>query len=94
MNYFPYVFKFYSKTIATAVKALCQRQMKDSTNETNVDWLFVLPLYHFMDGKSEPFMPPEYDPEKILFYTELMDRSWKLPKGLVSKLTKNLYAFQ
>ena len=79
-----YVYLF-SVTIANAIGRLCQQAAKPGTKENNMDWLFVLPLYHFMDGISEPFMPPEYDPEKIVFHTRATEADWRLPQGLVSK---------
>ena len=49
--------------IADTVARLC----KEAMNYRNPvwDWLYVLPLYNFMMGYSEPFMRPEYDINRI-----------------------------
>lgn len=75
-----FVLTFFSGTIATAVKQLCERAVE--VDATNVDWLFVLPLYHFLIGTSKPFMAPEYSPEKIEFNIGLLNIGWKIPQGL------------
>lgn len=84
----------FSATIANAVGRLCQQAAKAGTKEANSDWLFVLPLYHFMDGISEPFMTPKYDPETILFYTRFSEFEWRLPQGLVLTLKENVCTLQ
>ena len=60
--------------------------MKARTKEPVWDWLYVLPLYHFMKGESEPFMSLEYNPEKIKFNVrgedlDLKDVKAKIPLG-------------
>lgn len=84
---------FFSGTIADAIEQLCEQA---ANTDTNTDWLFVLPLYHFTKGTSEPFMPVEYNPEKVIpvFNTGLLARlggNWRLPHGLVSKLKENMH---
>ena len=34
---------------------LCKEAMKFKMGQTNRDWLFVLPLCHFLSGACEPF---------------------------------------
>ena len=75
--------------IADAVARLCKEAMK-SRNEPLWDWLYVLPLYHFMkDNNREPFMVPEYDPSKISISARaqelnLEDVKSKVPIGYVN----------
>ena len=52
-------------TVVSAIERLCKEAMNSSTREIIWDWLCVLPLYHFMRDDCEPFMTPEYNPEKI-----------------------------
>ena len=72
--------------IANAVARLCKEAMKF----TVWDWLYVLPLYHFMkDNNREPFMVPEYDPSKISISARakelsLEDVKSKVPIGYVN----------
>ena len=72
--------------IADAVARLFKLAMK-SRNEPVWDWLYVLPLYHFMkDNSIEPFMVPEYDPSKISIGARakelsLQDMKFKVPIG-------------
>lgn len=76
----------FSRNIAAALQQLCKQAIKAVTTETYKDWLYVLPFYHFIKDNREPFTSPEYDPEKIVFKTgllELIGSTWKLPKGLV-----------
>lgn len=83
----------FRRIIAAALEQLCEEAAKADTKETNTDWLFVLPLYHFSKRSSEPFMPPEYNPEIIVFNTGLLDRlggNWRLPQGWVSKMKENM----
>lgn len=79
---------FFSVEIAAAIGQLCEQAAKADMKETNTDWLFVLPIYHFMKKSSEPFMAPEYNPEKVVFRTGLVARlgTCRLPQGLVNKL--------
>lgn len=80
----------FSVTIANAVGRLCQQAAKVGTKENNMDWLFVLPLYHFMEGITQTFMTPNYDPEKAVFYTKIMEIDhWRLPQGLASVWKEN-----
>ena len=81
----------FSGIIATVFGRLCQQAAKAGTKDANMDWLFVLPLYHFMDGISDPFMPPEYDPEKIQFHTRAMEINWRLPQGLEAQFGKKVH---
>ena len=60
---------------------LCKQAISAGTKEINMDWPFVVPLYHFMSDVSKPFMTPEYNPEKIKFDTKLVDNNWKFPQG-------------
>ena len=53
--------------MSAAIKRLCKEAMKFKTKEANWDWLYALPLYHFMLRFCEPFASLEYDPEKIQF---------------------------
>ena len=88
-----YVCVSFSIIIANAVGQLCQQAAKAGIKDANVDWLFILPLYHFMDGISDPFMPPEYDPERILFHTRITEIDWTLPQGLASVWKENTLIF-
>lgn len=77
--------KFRSK-IADAVACLCKVAMKSRTSEPVWDWLYVLPLYHFMKDDLEPYMKPEYDPSKIFISArakelDLTDVKNKVPIG-------------
>ena len=54
-------------TVVSAIERLCKEAMKSSTIW---EWLYVLPLYHFMRDDCEPFMTPEYNPEKISISTQ------------------------
>ena len=84
----------FRRSIAASIEQLCEEAAKADTKETNTDWLFVLPLYHFSKHSSEPFMPPEYNPEIIVFNTGLLDRlggNWRLPQGWVSTLKENIH---
>ena len=47
--------------IAKAVALLCEEAIKAKISEPCWDWLYVLPLYHFMKGLSEPFMDLQFD---------------------------------
>ena len=53
--------------IAKAVELLCEEAIKAGTREPCWDWLYVLPLYHFMKGLSEPFMGLQHDFRSIQF---------------------------
>lgn len=84
---------FFSIIIANAVGQLCQQAAKAGIKDATMDWLFILPLYHFMDGISDPFMPPEYDPKRILFHTRITEIDWTLPQGLASVWKENTLIF-
>ena len=92
-NYnFQSLYNGFRRDIAAAVGRLCQQGITAGTKESNMDWLFVLPFYHFMKGISEPFMTPEYDPEMIVFDNKL-EINRKLQPGLVSKLKESVYIY-
>ena len=42
--------------------------MKFKTNERNWDWLYVLPLCHYLSGSCQPFASLECQPEKKHFF--------------------------
>ena len=72
--------------IAEAVKLLCEEAIKAGTSEPCWDWLYVLPLYHFMKGISEPFMDLQYNLKDIQFYAtskelDLFAVKNKMPDG-------------
>ena len=50
-----------------SVLNLCKEAMKLTTKEPCWDWLYVLPLCHFMSGACEPYASLEYNPENIRF---------------------------
>ena len=52
---------------ATSVAVLCKQTRKGKFYK---EWLFALPLYHFLKGLSEPYQKPIIDPEKISFKQE------------------------
>lgn len=58
------VHTYRSNFAVVAVQQLCQEGVKV---RGNVEWLYVLPLYHFLKGTCEPYGTPEYNPEKIDF---------------------------
>ena len=53
--------------MSEAVLRLCKDAMKFKTNEKNWDWLYVLPLCHFLSGLCKPFASLAYHPEKEHF---------------------------
>ena len=53
--------------VSKAVLSLCKDAMKFKTIERNWDWLYVLPLCHFLSGLCQPFASPEYHPRKEHF---------------------------
>jgi hypothetical protein len=81
--------------VSAAIIRLCKEAMKFKTKEANLDWLYALPLYHFMLRFCEPFASLEYDPEKLQFnararlfdYDEFRK---KLKPGLVDLLYSSL----
>ena len=53
------VLDHFRELIALAIARLCKEVTKSRSRITVWDWLYVLPLYNFMKGYSEPFMRPE-----------------------------------
>lgn len=73
--------------MASAIKRLCKEAM---TDKPVWDWLYILPLYHFMKDSKESIMIPEYDPTKILINAREKDlglgnMKTKVPLGYVNK---------
>ena len=62
-----YVLYFFRAKICQALVQLFKKAMNfENTLEACWDWLFVLPLYHFLSGYCEPFAPlgskkPQFD---------------------------------
>lgn len=56
----------YRDKVSAAILHLCKRAIR-KTKEPCLDWLRLLPLYHFMSGSCEPFASLEYNPDKIQF---------------------------
>ena len=80
------LFFFRRPNIAFGVARLFKEAMTAGIREPVWDWLYVLPLYHFMNGESDPFMSLEYDPEKIKFNAraadlDLRNVKFKVPLG-------------
>ena len=48
--------------MAKCVLRLCKDAMNFKVVSTTWDWLFVLPLCHFLFGACEPFASPKLDP--------------------------------
>ena len=38
-----------------------------------LDWLFAIPIMHFLNGDAKPFRSIEYDPRKIQWSSNLID---------------------
>lgn len=66
---------------AQAIAMLCSR-LKQKLQ--NVEWLLVLPLYHFLNGSCEPFGKPEMNPEKIGWGQEEDLKIWEIRDKLHS----------
>lgn len=62
MNYWVFMSLFVRKDLYLAIEWLCRNFIK-LTHGKNIDWLQVLPLYHFLRGISQPFVPIEMNPE-------------------------------
>ena len=61
------------KDVAPALKQLAVTILMKS-NDKNWQWLYVIPLYHFMAGLSSPYEPIPLDKEiKRRFWDELED---------------------
>ena len=73
----------YRQSLAIAIGELCNEAIKFTFKEDppNWDWLYVLPLYHFLSRACEPFASLEYDPEKIQFNV----KAWEFDYHRVSK---------
>lgn len=56
----------YRNKVSDAILHLCKRAIK-KTKDPHLDWLCVLPLYHFVSGSCEPFAGLEYNPDKLQF---------------------------
>ena len=52
---------------ATSVAVLCKQTRKGKFYK---EWLFALPLYHFLKDLSVPYQKPVIDPDKISFKQE------------------------
>lgn len=54
----------YREKVNSAIFCLCKVAMR-KTKESCLDWLYVLPLCHFMSGLCEPFANLDYDIDKL-----------------------------
>ena len=80
---FSHCHTYRSHFAVVAVQQLCQEGVK---LRGNVDWLYVLPLYHFLRGDCEPYGTPDCNPERILADFEATAKEL----GLDNKYRKSL----
>ena len=66
VHYYPHL---YRPLVSSAVSRLCREANNSNMKQPVWDILHVIPLYHFMKGKSKPFMLPELNPECIQLHT-------------------------
>ena len=52
------------KTLTDAIVSFCN-QLHHSTGLSQLQWLYAVPLLHFLQGVSQPFGKPELDPQNI-----------------------------
>ena len=62
----------YRPAVYEAVLHICKVAMKKVTHkDCNCDWLYVLPLCHFLSGSCKPYDNIDYYPRKEQFYARV-----------------------
>ena len=69
------VLLFYRSAVYDAVLRICKDAMKKATH--NCDWLYVLPLCHFLSGSCKPYDNVEYYPTKYQFHARAVTYGYK-----------------
>ena len=68
----------YRPAVCEAVLHICKVAMKKVTHKDyNYDWLYVLPLCHFLSGFCKPYDNIDYYPEKYQFYARVEAYGYK-----------------
>ena len=67
-----YIILIHRLAVCEAVLHICRVAMKKVTHkDCNYDWLYVLPLCHFLSGVCKPYDNIDYYPEKHQFYVRV-----------------------
>ena len=81
------------KKVADAISQLC-RQLLHTRILQNPEWLYAIPLIHFLRGDCKPFQEPELNPEKMEWGDKNLGltlvRSWTPDKNIRYKLDHTL----
>ena len=63
------MYLFCRETLSAAILRLCTEGMKlKSFSGSMLDWLFVIPLCHFLSGDCIQFQSLNYEPSREVFY--------------------------
>ena len=66
----------YRERVHEGVLRLCKEAMMFKTAQRNWDWLFVLPLCHFLSGACDPFASLNLNPTLRDFTSRAQDYSY------------------